>query len=96
VTLSQKLVATEAELRDALIRMESLQRDVTRQVERENAMEKTCRQLESQVEQMRSDKSVIYHQAREQVIMGYAAEAGEPERNIFTVNPSDEIASCSR
>ncbi len=75
--LSHKLTGTEAELRDALIRMESLQRDVMLKVERENAMEAACRKLENQVEQLRSDKSVVYHHAREKFIMGHGAETGE-------------------
>jgi hypothetical protein len=67
--LSERLLATETDLRDALIRSETLQRDVLERIEQENRMMARCRELEEQVEQHRADKSVMYHQGREQVIL---------------------------
>jgi phage shock protein A len=67
--LSERLLATETDLRDALIRSEILQRDVSERIEQENRMRARCRELEEQVEQHRADKSVMYHQGREQVIL---------------------------
>ncbi len=66
--VQMKLDATEAELRDALIRLEAMQHESRASADKENHLRAQCEQLHDQLERTKADKSVMYHHAVEHEI----------------------------